>query len=164
MYTQDDDDLLLKTSYRYLLRDVLILYGGRSSERVFLNEITCGAEDDLMRARKILKRLLMNGMIFEEYNYVESSLSDDKKVPEFIEKYMQKINKMIIEKVNSYLYENKIVVDETAELIMERNSITGEDIKNIFIKNGLEKNIQHIDIKIIYDEIKKIYEENKFKE
>ena len=106
----------------------------------------------------------MNGMIFEEYNYVESSLSDDKKVPEFIEKYMQKINKMIIEKVNSYLYENKIVVDETAELIMERNSITGEDIKNIFIKNGLEKNIQHIDIKIIYDEIKKIYEENKFKE
>lgn len=102
----------------------------------------------------------MNGMIFEEYNYVEHSLGDDKKIPEFIEKYMQKINKMIIEKVNSYLYENKIVVDETAELIMERNSITGEDIKNIFIKNGLENNIQHIDIKIIYDEIKKIYEEN----
>ena len=67
---------------------------------------------------------------------------------------------MIIEKVNNYLYENKIVVDETAELIMERNSITGEDIKNIFIKNCLENNIQHIDIKIIYDEIKKIYEEN----
>ena len=100
----------------------------------------------------------MNGMIFEEYNYIDNSLSDDKKVPEFIEKYMQKINKMIIEKVNNYLCENKIIVDKTADLIMERNSITGEDIKNIFNENNLEKNIQQIDIKIIYDEIKNICE------
>ena len=49
MFDKDDEDLLMGTTISYLLREVMILYAGRASEKVFLNEITCGAEDDYMK-------------------------------------------------------------------------------------------------------------------
>lgn len=150
MYHKDDDDLLLGTSINYFLREIMILYAGRSSEKIFLNEITCGAEDDYMKARKILKKLLMNGMLLSEYNYVESN---DYKVPEEIEKILSIINKYMISKVDEFLNKYNIIIHQTAELILINNSITGDDIYDIFKNNNLDNIIQSIDIMDIYNEI-----------
>lgn len=152
MYTQDDDDLLLNTSINNLIRQLMILYAGRCAEKIFMGEVTTGAEDDYMKARKILKRLVLNGMLFSEYNFVDS-VHDTNKVPEYIEKILNKINKYLIDKVSEYLTQYKDVVESTAKSINEFGSITGDDIKKIFMDLNRESEIQTVDVKIIFDNI-----------
>ena len=165
LYTQDDDDLLLNTSVNNLLREVMILYAGRCSEKIFVNELTCGAEDDYKKARKILKRLVMNGMLIPEYNYVNDPINnynnydnydnyDDKdKVPEHIEKIFNKINKFLIDKINIYLTENKQIIDSVANLIIDNGSINCDDITNIFVDQDKCDIIYSIDIITIKNDI-----------
>jgi ATP-dependent Zn protease len=100
----------------------MVLYAGRVSEKIFVGEVTCGAEDDYMKARKILKRLVMNGMMFPEYNFVENSSKDDK-VPEYVENKLITINKIILRQVENLLISSKDIVYKTAEKIMEFDSI-----------------------------------------
>ncbi len=152
MYTQDDDDLLLNTSINNLIRQLMILYAGRCAEKIFMNEVTTGAEDDYMKARKILKRLVLNGMLYSEYNFVDS-VYETSKVPEYIEKILNKINKYLIDTVSEILTNHKDVVEGTAKAINEFGSITGDDIKKIFVDFDKESKIQTIDVKHIYDNI-----------
>jgi ATP-dependent Zn protease len=153
MYTQDDEDLIMGTSINNLLRQVMILYSGRCAEKIFMGEVTCGAEDDYMKARKILKRLVMNGMIYPEFNFVESTSHESSKVPEHIEKILSKINKYLIEQVDKILKDNSDIINITAEKIQELGSINGDDIKNIFESNGKTDIIQSFDINSIYNQI-----------
>jgi cell division protease FtsH len=157
MYTQDDDDLLLNTSVNNLIRQLLILYAGRCAEKIFMGEVTTGAEDDYMKARKILKRLVLHGMLYPEFNFVEKT-NEQVKVPDHIEKILNKINKYLIEKVKNYLTEQKDIIDKTAKAINEFGSITGDDITKIFEDSGKKEIIQSIDIQDIYENIMNIQE------
>jgi ATP-dependent Zn protease len=158
LFPQDDDDLLMKTSIKQLLIEVMILYAGRSSEKIFLKEVTCGAEDDYMRARKILKRLLMNGMLIPEYNYIDN-MKEETKMPEHIEKIFNSINKIFLEQVDFLFRKYSIIIDQTAEKIISDGSIISDDIFEIFKKNDEEQSIGHYNIselkESIENEIKK---------
>ena len=150
MYLNDEEDIILNTSLNNLLRQIMILYAGRCAEIKFLNEVTCGAEDDYMKARKILKRLIMNGMLIEEYNYVEDIHSKENKVPEEVEKIMSKVNKFIINQIYKLFDEYKMIMDDVADIIFNDGSTTDDGIKQIFQKYNLENKIQNIDIKDIH--------------
>jgi cell division protease FtsH len=152
MYLNDDEDIIMNTSINNLMRQIMILYSGRASEKIFLNEITCGAEDDYLKARKILKRLLLNGMLIPKINLITDK--DDDKIPEYVEVILTEINDFLLNKINSALNENKEIVFQTAELIILNNSITGDDIKDIFIKNNLENKIGSINIIDLLEELK----------
>lgn len=151
LFPQEDDDLLLKTSIKQLLTEVMILYAGRATEKIFVGEVTCGAEDDYMKARRILKRLLMNGMIVPEYNFVENSDKQNDKIPEYIEKKLIEINKIILAEVENLLKSSSEVIHLTAEKIIEFSSITSEDIDETFKNKCLENLINSYDITKIYD-------------
>jgi ATP-dependent Zn protease len=134
----------------------MILYAGRASEKKFLNEVTCGAEDDYMRARKILKRLLMNGMIIPEYNFVGgSTVNSDDKIPEHIEKILVKINKIILEQISKLFEDNSQIIYFVAEKIVENSSIVSEDIYEIFKTTNKENSIGSYDINLLIEEISK---------
>jgi len=152
MYLNDEEDIILNTSINNLMRQIMILYSGRMTEKLFMNEITCGAEDDYLKARKILKRLVLNGMIIPKINLI--SEKDNDKLPENIENILSEINNILLFQVENILNENRIIINETAELIVLNNSITGTDIENIFINNNSEKKIHSIDIVSIIQKIK----------
>ena len=156
LFPQEDDDLLLKTSIKQLLIEIMILYGGRMSEKIFIGEkeVTCGAEDDYMKARTILKKLIMNGMIIPEYNFIDySNHSNNNKItlPDNIEKKLININKIILEQVENLLKISSIIVNETAEKIIEFGSIVSDDIDKIFVEESLEELIGFYDIGTLYD-------------
>ncbi len=153
MYTQDDEDLIMNSSITNLIAQVMILYAGRAAEKLFMKEITCGAEDDYMKARKILKRLVMNGMLYPEFNLVESNGQESQKVPEHIEKLLSKINKYLIQEVDQILIDNTDIVNLTAEKIQEFGSINGQDITNIFETLGKTHLIQSIGTSQYYNHI-----------
>ena len=152
MYLNDEEDVILNTSINNLMRQIMILYSGRMAENLFMNEITCGAEDDYLKARKILKRLVLNGMIMPKINLI--SEKDNDKLPENIENILSEINNILLFQVEKILDENRIIINETAELIILNNSITGTDIENIFKNNDVSEKIHSIDIVSIIQEIK----------
>lgn len=152
MYLNDEEDLIMNTSINNLMREIMILYSGRSAENIFMNEITCGAEDDYLKARKILKRLLLNGMLIPEINLISDT--NEEKIPENIEKIMSKINSYLIRKIELELKFHEKIVSETAELIVLNGSITGDNIEQIFIKNNMSEYIHSIVIEKIIAEIK----------
>lgn len=152
MYLNDEEDIILNTSINNLMRQIMILYSGRMAENLFMNEITCGAEDDYLKARKILKRLILNGMIIPKINLI--SEKDNDKLPENIENILSEINNILLFQVEKILNENRTIINETAELIILNNSITGTDIENIFKNNNVYEKIHSIDIVDIIREIK----------
>lgn len=155
LFPQDDDDLLVKTTISQLLTEVMILYGGRMSEKIFIGDITCGAEDDYSRARKILKRLLMNGMLILENNYVEYGEKDNK-MNEEMEKNLKQINKIIIEEIEKLFVEYDKIIHAISNEIIEYGSITSDDIYKIFNDHNLNNKIGSYNISVILNEINKI--------
>lgn len=150
LFPQDDEDLLMKSTINQLLIEIMILYGGRASEKIFIGEVTCGGEDDYMKARKILKRLLMNGMIIPEYNFIDQNVKDNK-LPEYVEKHLININKIILEEIEILLISSSEILHKTAEKIIENCSITSDEIDEIFKLESKQNLIGSYDIKKIYD-------------
>lgn len=153
MYLNDEEDIIMNTSINSLMRQIMILYSGRGAEKVFMNEITCGAEDDYLKARKILKRLVLNGMLIPEINLI-SEVENNDKVPDHIEKILVKINSYLIQKIESELKLCGRVITKTAELIVLNGSITGDDITSIFDKYNMKECIHSISIEDVIEEIK----------
>ncbi len=153
MYHNDEEDIILNSSLNNLLRQIMILYSGRCAEKKFMNEVTCGAEDDYSKARKLLKRILMNGMLLSELNYVEIDNLDKIKVPDFIEKIINILNKILINRINILLEKNKILIYKIADVIILNGYITDDEIKQIFIENNMVNRISSIDIKNVLNEI-----------
>jgi ATP-dependent Zn protease len=154
LFPQEDDDLLVRTTISQLLIEVMILYGGRMSEKIFIGDITCGAEDDYSRARKILKRLIMNGMLVPENNYVDFG-DKETKMTEQMEKQLKSINKIIQQDIKFLFSEYSQIVHQTAEKIIEYGSIISDDIYEIFDKNGLRDKVGSYNIEALKYTIKK---------
>ena len=154
LFPQEDDDLLVRTTITQLLIEVMILYGGRMSEKIFIGDITCGAEDDYMRARKILKRLVMNGMLVPENNYVEYG-DKETKITEQMESQLKSINKIVQDEIKFLFNEYSQIVHQTAEKIIEYGSIISDDIYEIFAKNELRNIVGSYNIKYLRDNIEK---------
>jgi cell division protease FtsH len=154
MYLNDEEDIIMNTSINNLMREIMILYSGRGAEKVFLNEITCGAEDDYLKARKILKRLVLNGMLIPEINLI-SEVDNGDKIPPHIEKILVKINSCLIQRVESELKTYEPIIIQTAERIVLNGNITGDDIMGIFEKCNMVDKVHSLDIGIIIGEIKK---------
>ncbi len=155
LFSQDDDDLLVKTTITQLLIEVMTLYGGRMSEKIFIGDITCGAEDDYSRARKILKRLLMNGMLILENNYVDYK-DKNLKANDEIELQLKSINKIILEEVKNLLETNAVLVHEISAMIIEYGSITSDDVYEIFKTNNMNEKLNSYDINIILTKISNV--------
>jgi len=154
LFPQEDDDLLVRTTISQLLIEVMILYGGRMSEKIFIGDITCGAEDDYSRARKILKRLVMNGMLVPENNYVDFG-NKDTKMTEQMENQLKSINNIIQHEIAILFNTHKQIIHLIAERIIEYSSITSDDIYEIFKKENSYNMIGTYDISITINEIDK---------
>ena len=152
LFPQDDDDLLVKTTISQLLIEVMILYGGRISEKIFIGDITCGGEDDYSKARKILKRLLLNGMLVPENNYIDFD-SKDSKLNDQMESQLKRINKIIINEIESLLKDNSEIVHWVSNMIIEYGSITSDDIYDMFKNNNMSNKIGSYDISFIKNKI-----------
>ena len=158
MYMNDEEDIILSSSIKNLVRRIFILYAGRSAEKIFMDEVTCGAEDDYISARKILKRLLLNGMLVEEINLISDIKLNDSKntIPPYIENIFMIINKYVIDKIAELFNKYNNIMNATAELIIQNNSITGDDINLIFENLNYKNHIHSIDVIDYINDIHKL--------
>ena len=141
-----EDRFIMKKSE--LENKITILMGGRAAEKLIFNHFSTGAADDLARATDIAKDMITRYGMDEKLGPV----TYDKEVSHFLGPQLIKQNlfseatgreidlavKQILEnsmeKAGEILLTNKTVLESSAKLLLEKETLDQNDLKEIFTK------------------------------
>jgi cell division protease FtsH len=151
-YTQQQptEDRYLMTRSELLDR-VAVLLGGRVAEELVFKEISTGAQNDLQRATDIARSMVTEygmsdrlGLVSYERprqpmflpenfspgkNYSEAKAAQiDEEVTRFVEEAHQRVHKI--------LSERRTVLDDLAHLLSEKESVQGEELRQMLGKTS----------------------------
>ena len=136
-----------------LLESICGLLGGRVAEEVIFNEITTGAHDDFKKATKIARSMVteygmsnLGPMMLEEpdgntflgRDYIKNRNVSDTVAHE-IDEEMRSIINNCYEKTKKILSENKDLLTQIANTLIEEQTITKEQIKYLVEHGHLPK-------------------------
>lgn len=161
-YTQmlPKEERTLVYTKKELEEQIITLLSGRVSEEMYVGEISTGASDDFKRATKIARSMVTEyGMsslgpvqlehrsesVFLGRDYNQTKNFSDQVALE-IDKEVKKIIDECYEKSKDILKKNKKLVDVLANTLIEKETLTKEEIEDIVEKNT--------NIKIKKDDIK----------
>ena len=133
-----------------LLEQIITLLSGRASEEAYMDEISTGASDDLKRATKIARSMVteygmssLGPMQFEhrsesvflgrDYNQTKN-FSDQ--VALLIDQEVKKIIDDCYKEAKKIVKENKKLIDVLAETLIEKETITKEEIESVVEANS----------------------------
>ncbi len=130
----------------FLLNSIAILFGGRVAEKLIFDEITTGAGNDIERASELARKMVCEWGMSDElgpmsYGKKEEQIFLGREIAQhrdYSEQTAQKIDaavkKIIIEandKVTCLLEENKDILKALADDLLEKETITLDDMDRI---------------------------------
>ena len=139
---QKSDDKKLYTE-NYILSHICVLLGGRTAEKIFYNELSSGAHDDIEKVTNLIEHYYKTWGMSSKYgplNFNKMELKDDKSITSSIIKGVKKLEKFTIEKLEKHKDQMILISD----LLLEKETIDYTDIKNILdetLENSLEVSI-----------------------
>lgn len=139
---------------------LVTLFGGRAAEEIVFGSVTTGASNDIEKATSIARAMVTQFGMSEKFGLmglesVENRYLDGRPVMNCadataanIDSEVMRILKEAYEKALKLLSENRDVLDEVADYLFEKETITGEEFMKIFRRiKGLpeepEKLIKH---------------------
>jgi cell division protease FtsH len=140
-----------------LLADIKVSMGGRAAEELEFGEdrVTTGAAQDIKNATKIAKDMILNfGMTRElgfrnfsnEYYYQDDFEKISEKTAEVIDNEIKKLLNNCYNEVIDILKKNRSKLDKIVEALLEYETLTGEEVKQIFTGCKIERhNIEQQD-------------------
>ena len=136
-----------------MLADLVSFFGGRAAEEVKFHSITTGASNDIERATSIARAMVTQYGMSEEFGLIglESITNrylDGRAVMNCAESTAAKVDEVVMkilkeayQKALTYISENMDILDEAAQFLIERETITGKEFMKIFNKyKGTEEN------------------------
>ena len=108
-YFKEESVLLDKEE---LLDNISILLAGRESEKIFMNQITTGAADDLDRAKTIIENMIKNFGMGSNVELTKSEINQE----------MNLILEKAAEKANKILLKNKACTELITEMLLDKKS------------------------------------------
>ncbi len=147
-----------------LVAEVDVLLGGRAAEEVFIGEISTGAGNDLQRATDIVKAMVsMYGMsevaglmvLSRQTNTFlgGSSVNEySEKMAEELDNYIKNMLDERYKVVKSRLEEYRECIEEIVAALREKETIGGEDLRDIIKKFEEQKGITSLKVKPDSDE------------
>jgi len=155
----EEDKYLYKKEY--MTDRLAVMMGGRAAENLIFDTSTSGAENDLKQSTKIARKMVLDwGMsdAFKNVAYGEESeqvflgkdLSNRQKYSEETGSAVDKSIRAILEeaylKAESILKENRDVLDKIADLLIEKEQVSGKKVVSLLngegnelLENGQEK-------------------------
>ena len=118
-----------------LREQVIMLYSGRNAEQILSeqkgikNGVTTGASNDIEKATDIIKKMITEYGMNEEFGLLKLEGLDVK--PEIITKEAVKLAQELKEVSYSLLASNIEKLKMIAEKLIEKETLTGEEVKNI---------------------------------
>jgi cell division protease FtsH len=137
---QEDRYLLLKDE---ALDQIKVMLGGRAAEEIKFNNVSSGAANDIERATKLARAMVTRYGMSESFDMMALStvanpyLGDDMSMqcsPEFAAKVDHEVLSIIRnchESARAILSENERLMDLLAGVLLERETITGEEFAKI---------------------------------
>jgi ATP-dependent Zn protease len=127
-------------SKRELYQQMAVILGGRCSEKIFMDDITTGASDDLEKIRK-LARIYISYYGMSD-NLKNMNINDD----EISEKTKYLIDTEInnlINEIEDYVYKtlnsNKENIHKMVKVLLKKEELIGKDLRIILGKNIEDK-------------------------
>ena len=136
-----------------MLADLVSFFGGRAAEEVKFNSVTTGASNDIERATAIARAMVTQYGMSDEFGLIglESITNrylDGRAVMNCAETTAAKVDEVVMKmlkeayaKAVTYIRENMEILDEAAEFLIQRETITGKEFMEIFnkYKNPVEE-------------------------
>jgi cell division protease FtsH len=129
-----------------ILTRIVTLYGGRAAEKAVFNSITTGASNDIEKATALARAMVTQYGMSDKFGLmglesVENRYLDGRPVLNCaddtageIDKEVMRILKECNEKAEALLADNRDVLDEIAEYLISKETITGEEFMKIYRK------------------------------
>lgn len=143
-----------------LLSNIKVAMGGRASEEIFFGEenVTTGASNDIEKATKIAKNMILKwGMsdklgfqaFFTSKYYGDESNKVSQRTSEIIDREVEELVKRLYEEVKSTLIENREKLERIANKLLEKETLTGEEVKQLYDNTYVEQsNKEHVNSNI----------------
>ncbi len=124
--------------------------GGRAAEEVVFGSITTGASNDIEQATKLARAMISRYGMSEEFDMVametvqnqylggDTSLACSPDTQKEIDRQVVELVKKQHEKAKNILLNNRSKLDELANYLYEKETITGDEFMNI-LKGGADK-------------------------
>lgn len=127
-----------------LIEEIMTFLGGRAAEEVVFNSITTGASNDIEKATSILRSMITQYGMSDEFGMVglesiENKYLDGRPVMNCADETAARIDaevskkmKELYEKVKEIIKENRDVLDKIAEYLIEKETITGKEFIKMY--------------------------------
>ena len=125
------------------LQDIATLTGGRAAEEVAFNSITTGASNDIEQATKLARAMLTRYGMSDEFDMValetvnnqylggDTSLACSAQTQREIDQKVVELVRAQHEKAVRILTDNRAKLDELAQYLYQKETITGEEFMEI---------------------------------
>ncbi|MDY2627074.1 MAG: ATP-dependent zinc metalloprotease FtsH [Lachnospiraceae bacterium] len=143
---QPGADEMFETRSR-MLQDIMVSLGGRIAEEMIFGDVTTGASQDIKQATSTARSMVTRYGMSESLGMINYDTDDDEvfigrdlahtrsyseSVASRIDEEVKKIVDSCYEKAHSILEENRDVLEQSAQLLMEKEKITREEFEALF--------------------------------
>ncbi len=156
---ETDDEYHSKTK---LIDRIVVLLGGRTSESLFLDDITTGASNDIQVASQIARKMVTEWGMSEGVGLVQlgsaseifvgrdyqTKVNYSEKQAAIIDEEVAKIIKKCQAQANEILNKNKNIVKTMVEVLLEKETIYSDEIDLIIAGKSKDEVIKFIDKKV----------------
>ena len=148
MQVEDGDHTLM--TKEEILAKIATMTGGRAAEEVVFNSITTGASNDIEQATKLARAMLTRYGMSDEFDMValetvnnqylggDTSLACSAQTQCEIDRKVVELVKTQHEKAIRILTENRAKLDELAQYLYQKETITGEEFMDILNRDDAE--------------------------
>ncbi len=115
----------------------MTFFGGRAAEEVNFNSVTTGASNDIERATAIARAMVTQYGMSEEFGLIGLESITNRYLRWTCVSYAKAV---------TYIRENMDILDEAAEFLIQRETITGKEFMEIFnkYKNPVEESDKNV--------------------
>ena len=136
-----------------LLAKLATLTGGRAAEEVAFGEITTGASNDIEQATRIARAMIAQYGMTDEFDMVamqttrnqylggDTSMSCSEQTQREIDRKVVELVRTEHERAHSLLTEHRAMLDQLAQVLYEKETITGEEFMRIL--HAAQKEEEH---------------------
>lgn len=140
--------------YDYMMDRLAVMMGGRAAEKLVLNSITSGAENDLQQATHLARKMILHWGMSERLGHISLGGEDEEvflgedlaKRRDYSETTAREIDLEIkrvlgeaYERATQVLEENRAGLDKVVEALLEMEDIPGEQVIDIVQEQAGER-------------------------
>ena len=170
-------------SKEQMLSELVTLFGGRAAEEVVFNSVTTGASNDIERATQIARAMVTQYGMSERFGLmglesVQNRYLDGRAVMNcsdatgaLIDEEVKEMLKVAYDKAKKIIEDHREVMDEIAEFLIEKETITGKEFMEIYNKSlkkdepeSVEANVEEDKEKTELSEAETVSEESSLKD